>query len=28
MPRAVADTVEDMITQLESDPLFDEDEII
>ena len=28
LPKAVADTVEDMITQLESDPLFDEDEII
>ena len=28
LPRAVANTVEDMITQLESDPLFDEDEII
>jgi len=28
LPRAVEDTVEDMITQLESDPLFDEDEII
>lgn len=28
LPRAIEDTVEDMITQLESDPLFDEDEII
>jgi hypothetical protein len=28
LPRAVADTVEDMVEQLIADPLFDEDEII
>ena len=27
-PRAVAATVDDLATQLETDPLFDEDEII